>query len=182
MCRSDQAAQSLPSRRLRSNRKIRRSFRRRLAGQPLKPGPHKIQGTGAGFVPKNLASERQQGQSADHRMRAGDAMTTAFAMARRLAKEEGILAGISSGANVVGGDRSGETSGEQRQNDRDGCLFDRRTLSEHALGGGSQGRGRRMNGLQSLLSGFTGFRTISTVWQMRRSVGRPIDCTAASRD
>src|SRR6187549_2645461 len=71
-----------------------------LAGQPLKPGPHKIQGTGAGFVPKNLHLKDS----------AGNAQITeclqvsnddAFAMARRLAKEEGILAGISSGANVV---------------------------------------------------------------------------------
>ena len=70
-----------------------------LAGQPLKPGPHKIQGTGAGFVPNNL----------HHKSEDGDPQITeciqvsnedAFVMARRLAKEEGILAGISSGANV----------------------------------------------------------------------------------
>jgi len=70
-----------------------------LAGQPLKPGPHKIQGTGAGFVPNNLHLKST----------AGDPQITeciqvsnddAFAMARRLAKEEGILGGISTGANV----------------------------------------------------------------------------------
>jgi cysteine synthase A len=70
-----------------------------LAGEPLKPGPHKIQGTGAGFVPNNLHLKSSSGApqitecirvSNDH----------AFAMARRLAKEEGILAGISTGANV----------------------------------------------------------------------------------
>ena len=55
-----------------------------LAGQPVKPGPHKIQGTGAGFVPKNLHLKDDS-----------------FAMARRLAKEEGILVGISTGANVT---------------------------------------------------------------------------------
>lgn len=70
-----------------------------LAGQPLKPGPHKIQGAGAGFIPTNLHLKDSN----------GNALITeciqvsnddAFAMARRLAKEEGILAGISTGANV----------------------------------------------------------------------------------
>lgn len=62
-------------------------------GEPVKPGPHKIQGTGAGFVPNNL-----------HMDIVDEVITVtndeAFAMARRLAKEEGILGGISSGANV----------------------------------------------------------------------------------
>jgi cysteine synthase A len=62
-------------------------------GQPVKPGPHKIQGTGAGFVPKNLNL-----QIVD------DVVTVtnedAIVTARRLATEEGILAGISTGANV----------------------------------------------------------------------------------
>jgi cysteine synthase A len=71
-----------------------------LAGETVQPGPHKIQGTGAGFVPKNLHLKDE----------AGNAQITecvkvsnddAFAMARRLAKEEGILVGISTGANVV---------------------------------------------------------------------------------
>src|ERR1043166_7909574 len=70
-----------------------------LAGQPLKPGPHKIQGTGAGFVPKNLHLKDSKGAP-----QIGECVQVsnddAFAMARRLAKEEGILAGISSGANV----------------------------------------------------------------------------------
>lgn len=62
-------------------------------GEPLKPGPHKIQGAGAGFIPKNL------------KMELVDEVITvtnddAFAFARRLAAEEGILAGISSGANM----------------------------------------------------------------------------------
>jgi cysteine synthase A len=63
------------------------------AGVPVKPGPHKIQGTGAGFVPKNLNLEIVD-----------DVVTVsnedAIVTARRLALEDGILAGISTGANV----------------------------------------------------------------------------------
>ncbi len=71
-----------------------------LAGEPLKPGPHKIQGTGAGFVPNNLHLKDAAGnpQIVECIKVSND---DAFAMARRLAKEEGILAGISTGANVV---------------------------------------------------------------------------------
>ncbi|MDB6018923.1 MAG: cysK [Pedosphaera sp.] len=71
-----------------------------LAGQPLKPGPHKIQGTGAGFVPKNLHLKDSKGnvQITECVQVSND---DAFAMARRLAKEEGLLVGISTGANVV---------------------------------------------------------------------------------
>ena len=65
----------------------------RRAGEPLKPGPHKIQGIGAGFIPdivrRELIDEVLQ-------VREDDAGETA----RRLAKEEGILCGISAGANV----------------------------------------------------------------------------------
>ena len=71
-----------------------------LAGQPLKPGPHKIQGTGAGFVPRNLHLKDEKGhpQITECIQVSNE---DSFAMARRLAKEEGILAGISTGANVV---------------------------------------------------------------------------------
>jgi cysteine synthase A len=70
-----------------------------LAGLPIKPGPHKIQGTGAGFVPANLHLKDPRG-SAQITECVQVSNDDAFAMARRLAKEEGILAGISSGANV----------------------------------------------------------------------------------
>ncbi len=70
-----------------------------LAGQPLKPGPHKIQGLGAGFIPKNLHLKDAQGNPLIKES-IPVANEDAFAMARRLAKEEGILCGISSGANV----------------------------------------------------------------------------------
>ena len=59
-----------------------------------KPGPHKIQGIGAGFIPKNLDTSLLNGVETV-------ANEEAFAWARRLAKEEGILTGISSGANVA---------------------------------------------------------------------------------
>ena len=71
-----------------------------LAGQPVQPGPHKIQGTGAGFVPANLHLKDSAGSSQiTECIKVSN--DDAFAMARRLAKEEGILVGISTGANVV---------------------------------------------------------------------------------
>ncbi|MDB4657266.1 cysteine synthase A [Verrucomicrobiales bacterium] len=70
-----------------------------LAGEELTPGPHKIQGTGAGFVPGNLHLNSASG---DPQITECIKVSNedSFVMARRLAAEEGILGGISTGANV----------------------------------------------------------------------------------
>jgi cysteine synthase A len=65
-----------------------------MKGEPMKPGRHKIQGIGAGFVPSNLHTN-----IVDEVIQVSD--EDAFTWARRLHKEEGIFAGISSGGNVA---------------------------------------------------------------------------------
>lgn len=72
-----------------------------LAGQPLQPAPHKIQGIGAGFIPETLdlsvIDRVEMVESAE-----------AIEFARRLAKEEGLLVGISCGAAVAAAVRLGQ--------------------------------------------------------------------------
>jgi cysteine synthase A len=69
-----------------------------LAGQPRSPGPHSIQGIGAGFIPETLDLKM-----VDRMVQVGD--EEAMDMTHRLAREEGLLCGVSSGAAVAAATR-----------------------------------------------------------------------------
>lgn len=91
------------------------------AGEAVQPGPHKIQGIGAGFVPKNCnldIVDSVQKISSDE----------AFATARKLAATEGIFGGISTGANVLAACRIAEAN-PGKTIVTIGCSFGERYLS-----------------------------------------------------
>ncbi len=93
------------------------------AGEPLKPGPHKIPGIGAGFVPENvdlsLVDEIEQVSNEE-----------AIRYARRLAREEGIISGSFMRRCGGGGSTLCRATGKCRQNDRRHPARLRGTLSE----------------------------------------------------
>ena len=89
-----------------------------------RPGPHKIQGIGAGFVPAVLNT-----QIIDEIITVTNEQ--AFQTARDLAKMEGILCGISSGAATFAAAAGGRTPGESRQADCGDYPQHRRALSVH---------------------------------------------------
>ena len=95
-------------------------------------GPHPIQGIGAGFVPEILNTEIY-----DEVVRVKN--DDAFAMARRMATEEGLLVGISSGAAVCAALEVARRPENRRQADRGGHSLVWRTLPEYRVVPASRG-------------------------------------------
>jgi len=91
------------------------------SGAEVQPGPHKIQGIGAGFVPKNLSLDVVDGTEQI-------SSEEAFEMGQRLAKEEGFFGGISTGANVLAAIRTAEKN-PGKTIVTIGCSFGERYLS-----------------------------------------------------
>ncbi len=125
-----------------------------------KPGPHKIQGIGAGFVPDILDTEiYDEVITVDNE--------EAFQWARRMAREEGILGGISSGAAVAAAAKSGPPPGPREKGggggsqqrgalpvDDPGTSLKKRNPPRGK--GRQRGRSRRMNPAASVFSGKPG--------------------------
>ena len=86
-------------------------IKQKMAGEEIKPGRHKIQGIGAGFVPDNLHTN-----IVDEVFLVTDEQ--AFEWGRRLAKEEGILGGISSGGNMYAAAQVAARPENKGKNDR----------------------------------------------------------------
>jgi len=94
-----------------------------IDGDEIKPGPHKIQGIGAGFVPRNLDLELVTGViHIDN--------DEAMEMSRQVAKLEGIFGGISTGANIAAACKVAEMPEHAGKNIVTiGCSFGERYLS-----------------------------------------------------